>query len=202
MKKQVPLSQVGFNDLMKFASAQQLEVTRGMNTDALRALIRTGCPGIETIELDVVESVAAEANLDGAAEVMTPAQATAHYRDDPKVTLMIPSEDSNGGSQPFPVCVNGEHILIGRDQDVTIPYRFFHALQNAMETVYTQRKRPGELAYDLVETQKRVVNYSIIEQPTRREIDEWRARTADIGRGDDAILIVRRREMTAMQPAY
>lgn len=52
------------------------------------------------------------------------------------VRIMIPSEDKPGGDQHVPVGNNGSVMLIPRNLECDIPYRFFTVLRDAVREVY------------------------------------------------------------------
>lgn len=115
--------------LVKFAQQQGLDARHGIKGDDLIALIDAAFPGITEFELvgadDADDSPARAVEVEGGGN----RELTSGYRDDPKVIVNIPTDKENGGAHALPVCVNGDHILIKRNIDVAIPYRFYEALR-------------------------------------------------------------------------
>lgn len=53
-------------------------------------------------------------------------------------TIRIHNQETPGGTDPVPVAVNGKQMFIERDKDQTIPWEYYHALDNARKYVYQQ----------------------------------------------------------------
>jgi hypothetical protein len=53
-------------------------------------------------------------------------------------TIFIHNQDKGGGTEPVPVAVNGRQMFIPRNQEATIPWEYYHALNNAKHFVYQQ----------------------------------------------------------------
>jgi hypothetical protein len=51
-------------------------------------------------------------------------------------TIMIPNSEKPGGTEPVPVAVNGRQMFIPRQQQVKIPWEYYHALDNAKKFIY------------------------------------------------------------------
>lgn len=58
--------------------------------------------------------------------------------------IRIHTDDKPGGAEPVPVAVNGKQMFVPRGQDCTIPWEYYHALNNARRYVYEQGPN-GEL---------------------------------------------------------
>lgn len=58
--------------------------------------------------------------------------------------VFIHNSDKPGGTEPVPVAVNGRQMFIPRGQECTIPWEYYHALNNAKQFVYQQGPN-GEL---------------------------------------------------------
>lgn len=50
--------------------------------------------------------------------------------------IRIHNQDKPGGTEPVPAAVNGKQLFIPRNQDCTIPWEYYHALDNAKQFVY------------------------------------------------------------------
>lgn len=176
--KTVSLNEASYNDLMQFAKSRDLEIARGLKQHELLALVNAAFPGLTTIE---IEDRSAAASAEPASNV---GQLTSHYRDDPKVTVMVQSDEATG-KHHLPLCVNEDHILVQRDAEVAIPYRHFLALKNMVEEVQSQVFDPVNMKYNVVSHNRKAINFSVSDMPSAAEIAAWEKRTADIGRGDE-----------------
>lgn len=92
-------------------------------------------------------------------------------KNDPKVTLTIPEQDIPGGKRAVPIGVNGSFFLIPRGIKCEIPYRYYLALQNAVQTTYTQDKDTNEFTESTVPSYPHLV----LQMPPQEEIDAWMA---------------------------
>lgn len=161
--------------LYHFAKAMQLDVNFiGATEASLLDLIRKAIPGITEID-------AADSEPGPVLSNTTDIKST-HYRNDPKVIVNIASDDANGGSQPFPICNNGDHILVKRDTDVAIPYRHYLVLLDAVETVFRQETDPATGRPRTVESQQNAVRFNAKGIPSDEEIAAFHERTKDLGR--------------------
>lgn len=189
----ITIADATYADLKDYAESNGLEVGIRMPPPALRKLIRTAFPTLTHIEVDdndprfdmepdepVVEVVAKPRD-----------RLTDAYRDDPKVTVMIQSDDLTG-KHHLPLMVNGDHILVQRDVPISIPMRFFRALESMVEETYSQKWDRAEMRNEIITTQRRSIQYSVIDMPSQAEIIAWQERTKDIGRGDDAMIEFRK----------
>ncbi|TPN11724.1 hypothetical protein [Mesorhizobium sp. B2-1-2] len=61
-------------------------------------------------------------------------------------TIFIMNTDKAGGTEPVPVAVNGRQMFIPRNQEATVPWEYYHALNNAKSFSYRQGPN-GELIY-------------------------------------------------------
>lgn len=61
-------------------------------------------------------------------------------------TIFIHNSEKAGGTEPVPVAVNGRQMFIPRNQEATIPWEYYHALNNAKSFAYRQGPN-GELIY-------------------------------------------------------
>lgn len=175
----ITVERANYNPLLKFAIAQGLDVRHGIKGDDLIATINAAFPGVTEVEVDEddipqavpVDATAGRKGTD-----------PAHYSNDPKVTITIPSSDTNGGRAPFPISVNGDSILVSRDVEVKIPYRHYLVLKNAKEEVYTQSFDAGARRYTEHKSIQPAVPFSVTEMPSQAEIAAFHERTKDLGR--------------------
>lgn len=102
------------------------------------------------------------------------------YREDPKVTIEVPSTSEKGGDRDVQVGVNGVTFTIRRNTPMEVPYRVFEALNNSEEITYEQTRNPNDpLTPITVERRSKGYPFSVIEMPPKAEVDAWRARTAE-----------------------
>jgi hypothetical protein len=59
-------------------------------------------------------------------------------RGDPRVRLWISESEDEAGKRPVPVAVNGVQILLPRNEEFEVGYRYYHVLNNATKTTYRQ----------------------------------------------------------------
>lgn len=95
-------------------------------------------------------------------------------RRDPKVTLTLHAEERDGVvvNRHKEVGVNGVVWLLKRGESITIPYRVFHALENAERHVITHTK-DGEVREQKVKN----TPYNIERMPSPEQIAAWHAET-------------------------
>ena len=87
---------------------------------------------------------------------------------DPKVTILVNRQEGPGGDRPVEVGVNGTLILIPRGEPVTVAYRYYEALKNAVQTIYDQGA-DGEISARDVHAYP----FQVITMPDRSEVDAW-----------------------------
>jgi hypothetical protein len=176
-----PIHEAGYNDLMRFAVDNGLDVTHGKTK---LAEVR------EKVELaygaDFQVPIGSSAGSEPEVAVVRPAaegkSLSANYHDDPKVVVNIASDPLNGGSHHWPICVNGDQILVKRDTDVAIPYRHYLALKNARETTMRQEFDGNNQKYTTIESEQYAVRFSVVDMPGKAEIEAFHERTKDLGR--------------------
>lgn len=91
---------------------------------------------------------------------------------DPKVTIMIPLSEKEGGDRPVPVGVNGKQMLLPRGKDIVIPYRYFEALNNAVRTEF--RQDPNDDDYEIKRRDVPSYPFQVKAMPSQEEIDAWK----------------------------
>lgn len=102
-----------------------------------------------------------------------------HFMYDPKVEITVAATDDKRRPRDVQVAVNGDVIIIQRGQRVAIPYRFYLALENAIEKV---SRDTGEINPHSQMPEKEWVDqpsydYRVHKLPTDEEIAAWHART-------------------------
>jgi hypothetical protein len=101
---------------------------------------------------------------------------------DPRVKLIIHEQQGMGnfGKRAVPVAVNGRTMLIPRNQEVSIPYRFFEALNAAKETSYedvADEDNPRKV--ERIETTAHSYPFTVLERPSQAAIAAWHKRAED-----------------------
>ena len=93
-------------------------------------------------------------------------------KSDPRVSLMIFESSEAGGKRPVYVGVNGTGMLIPRGQKVDVPYRYYLALSDAVQTVHVQNEDGTEESRDV-----NSYPFQVLAMPSEAEIDAWHDRT-------------------------
>ena len=175
-QKTVPWDEATLDELKKFAaSVLGISVSPRIGEETLRAKIRQAYPG-DTITIMVLDDEVEETVGDApapASETPTDGKALrgASAENDPKVTITITEMEGAGGKRPVYVGVNGVAMLIPRGRPVDIPYRYYHALTNAIKTLYEQDEASGEVISSDVPTYPMSVN----KMPPQADIDAYLA---------------------------
>lgn len=162
-------------------SILNIEVGEGANNATLRAKIKQASPGIEEIMAPAVTAIpatekpAAEEPAKGGARKLT-----THFRDDPKVKIMIHESADPARAKEVQVAVQGDVIIMRRGKKVEIPYRHYLALNDAKEQVArdTDEINPvtGLPFKEWVEQHS--YPFNTLSMPSAEEISAWEARTA------------------------
>lgn len=177
--KKIPISDATDEQLRDFAEMQQLDVSGAKTRSALMALIGP------IWEHDYIPVSVTEATVDEGGEPVELEQTQRVHRpvgsvqggagaSDPMVRLRIGYTTYPGGRDPVPVGVNGHTVVIQRNIDADVPYRFYHALLNAIRQEVDQTPETGEI------TVTDVTNYplTIISMPGTAEIRAWEQETS------------------------
>lgn len=122
--------------------------SKPLSREQILAKVRAASPGLETIDVQApADPVGFPAG--------TPPQPTAAndedalvaggYQQGDKLVIQIEVGSEKGGEKPVFVAVNGVNMLIerGKPQAVGLPY--VEALENAIQTLYTQDPVTGEI---------------------------------------------------------
>lgn len=112
---------------------------------------------------------------------------------DPKVVIHIPKQAGPGGERHVPVAVNGRLMLIPRAQNVEIPYRFYEALRNAVETRYEEVPAKGDQPSYLRPIEVLSYPFHAVRMPDAAEIEAWRKPQDDEGLAEQQREVERRR---------
>lgn len=139
--KKIPIEKATVADLRQFAQESLgIEIHHSCSLVTALAKVREAGHDKPDITLQVPDEV--EAPAAGSA----PRPVTAAQKAVPavgKIKIRIPQSEEPGGKDHVPVSVNGRAMVIPRDQDVEIPYPFYHALKNAVRIVYEQKPEGG-----------------------------------------------------------
>lgn len=124
--KKIPLTEATATQLAEFAeNTLGLEgINYRQGADSIRSKI-----AVAAYDKDYIEVEIAEADV----KRIDPPQPVGERR---MATISIQTQDTPGGSDPVPVAVNGKQMFITRNKDVTIPWEYYHALDNARKLVY------------------------------------------------------------------
>lgn len=91
---------------------------------------------------------------------------------DPNVLLTIHEAPGKGGKRAVPVSVNGSTMLIERGKQSEVPWRFFLALENAVQELFEEDDENEELVGRDVPSYP----YTVHRTPSGEEIDAWNKR--------------------------
>lgn len=175
--KRVPIEDATDIQISDYCEATGLAPDQGMSRAGLLALLSTVHELPWVLAADVPEGIA-----DAFAEQIEMTTAEPQQRleggigdRDPKVRLKIAKTSYPGGTLPVAVGVNGRVVVIQREMTVDLPYRYLHALENAVIAEVTQNLNTGEI------TESHLSNYpvQILVHPDGADLREWRARVDD-----------------------
>lgn len=159
--------------------------------DKLRAMIRTVFDGndieVPNDLLPAPSGRVVDADMSPALEQAVPGTTKAkaarkgHFKGmvdkssegDPKVTIHIPRQSGPGGDRHVPVSVNGRLMLIPRARNVEIPYRYYEALNNAIEARYEEVPARGDQPADMKRTDVHSYPFHVLRMPAAAEVEAW-----------------------------
>lgn len=140
--------------------------------DTLRAKILALMPDTQEIEVPEVQVVhdkpVGHGGNPGISERAQGVPTSSHGGNDPKVSLTLFKTEKNKG-EPIPVSVNGRTMLIPVGSLVSIPYRYFLALNYAVTTQYNFDDKTN----DITPSEEPRHQYNVSEMPSRDEIAAW-----------------------------
>lgn len=190
----VPLDQATRPQLFHYIrSVLNLDIGEGANNAQIKAKILQAQPGATEIlvpqEMATAPTQSEPKILQGGGTIdaatiaantasVPASQMTSHPRHDPKVELVVmPSADPTR-PKDVQVAVQGETILIKRGERVKIPYRYYIALEQAVETVPrdtdTINPTTGLPFKEWVEQHS--YPFQVYAMPSAEEIAAWEAR--------------------------
>ena len=102
-----------------------------------------------------------------------------HYRYDPKAEITIAQTSDKTRSRDVQVAVNGDVIIVQRGKRVAIPYRFYLALDNAIEKIArdTDEINPQSQMPVKEWVDQPSYSYTTHRLPSDEEIAAWHKRT-------------------------
>lgn len=123
------------NQLRKFAtSTLGLEIAPTSNRLQVLAQVQQAWNEPE-IDVDGEDS-AAPASRKAAPKAAAPGKVNKDGEPDHKVAVMIHIVEEPGGADRVPLSVNGKAMLVERNIEQVIPYRYYKALEQAVEKRY------------------------------------------------------------------
>lgn len=131
-------------------------------------------PAVDTARPAAVAPAAVE--MDEAALISAFERLDIDSRKDPKITIQIHNQAGKGGERPVFVGVNGVGMLLPRNKQITIPYRYFLALTDALAIDYEQvpdEENPGR-PDKLIEREMHSYPFTVHHQPSQAELDAWK----------------------------
>jgi hypothetical protein len=107
----------------------------------------------------------------------------AKYSDQPMVELEIGETSYPGGAEPAAVIVNGDRLVIQRNQRTKIPYSFYEALKHSHQVDIRQDPNTMQL------TEQKVTNYPVshLVLPPQAEIDAWVEKSSKVVLGGNLV---------------
>jgi hypothetical protein len=172
--KRVPIEDATDEQIREYTELQGVDVDGASTRAGYLALLSSVHDKPWVLVADVPESIS-----DAFAEQIEMITAEPQQRleggigdNDPKVRLKIGKTSYPGGTLPVSVGVNGRVVVIQRDMTVDLPYRYLHALENAVVAEVSQNLSTGEI------TESQIQNYpvSVLVHPDAAEVRAWRAR--------------------------
>ena len=173
-QKTVPWDDATLTELKMFA-AQSLGMmtTPNIGEVTLRSRIRQAYAGSEITIMVPEDDAPADAPV--AAPIEPPAVGKAlrgsSAENDPKVKITIAEVEGAGGTRDVYVGVNGVGMMVPRGRPVDIPYRYFHALENAVKMNHEQDPETNEIVSSEVPSYPMSVN----KMPDQAVIDAYLA---------------------------
>lgn len=172
MKIKLPLDNATDDQIRDFAETMQVDTSDAKDRAGLIALLGLVWDQPH-ISVDMPADEDALVQDQGVDMPVREEMAGGIGENDPKVRLVISKTPMPGGNDPVPVGHNGRTVVIQRDVEVNLPYRFYLALLDAKREDVVQDDRSREIfatAY---------TNYpiNVLALPGAEEIAAWRART-------------------------
>lgn len=178
----VPLEEATQKQLLFYAnSILNLDVGHAANSSTLRAKILRAQPDCTEIKVKADDQAKKAAP---AAPTVTSAKVekkvlTTHYQDDPKVKIKVFTDSSGLRPKDVQIAVQGDVVIIQRDKEVSIPYRHYLALNDAIEDVArdTDEINPNTGLPIKEWVSQHSYPFQVLTMPSREEIAAWERRT-------------------------
>lgn len=179
----IPIEDATDDQLREFASlVLALDSTKLGNRQTMLGLIQAAWPQdfiTKQVEVDALGQVQDQKSV----QDILPQQRLRGSidEDEPRVTVRIMQTEMPGGRDPVPIGVNGVTVVAQRNMDVSMPYRFYLALLNAVRTVVDQIPDPSNPRMrETIEIQ--VTNYpvTVVKPADPDAVKAWFERTKDL----------------------
>lgn len=181
----IPIAEATNAQLLYYAqSILNIDVKAGANTATLVAKIEQAQPDITEISVRAEDSakpvavaIAPESEAAPAPAIPTGIEGN-HWKFDPVVRLKILPASDNFRSREVPIPVGGDLFLAKRNVEIDLPYRFYEALDHAIEMVANDT---DEIHPDTQLPIKEYVDqhsypFFVISEPSPADLAAWRAR--------------------------
>ena len=191
--KKIPIGDASNNQLRHYA-ANVLgldNVKNGQSTAHIRGLIEQAMPGIEEIDVTGMGGDAVDGAPEPTAKTLGPVgnnPNAAHFSNDPRVDITV--MESSDPTKPTEVLVsaNGDTIQLKRGERVSIPYRFYRTMLDALEVV---PKDTGEInpvtgAPLVIHIEQQSYHVQVHSLPSDKQIAAWMERVANVELGKAA----------------
>mgnify|MGYP001220154206 CR=1 FL=1 len=173
-EKTVKIEEASIQQLRDYAgTVLGLDIPRTANAETIRAKIRAAT---DVEEITVTEATPVDHSG------TPPARPKGYHgllgdssKGDPLVELVISEQSGPGGKRDVFLSVNGRGMLVPRNKQVTIPYRYYEVLKNARQTLHEQNDDGSISSREVLSYQ-----FQTIRMPSQEEIDAWMARTSKI----------------------
>lgn len=178
----IPLEEATQKQLLFYAnSILNLEVGNAANSATLRAKIlqaQPDCAQIQAKADDQTKKAAAPVPTVSSPKVETK-KLTAHFQDDPKVKIKIFTDGTGLRPKDVHVGVQGDVIIIQREKEVSIPYRHYLALNDAIEDVArdTDEINPNTGLPIKEWVSQHSYPFQVLAMPSPEAITAWEKRT-------------------------
>lgn len=165
-QQSTPLHEATTETLRVYAAEHLgIDGARGMGRDDLIA--RIGQAGHAHVPADIHEPVADDT---AAAPDLAPMPAGTPGKA-PTVEIIVHEQAGPGGKEAVPVGVNGFLMVIPRNRAAAVPYPYYEALANAVQTSYTETD-----GGNLVETTSPAYPFQVTRPADPAALRDWKAR--------------------------
>lgn len=174
--KRVPLTEATEAQLREFATnTLGLDVKQGSSLTQLQAAISKAWSEPTIIVSEAQQPAPAASPKNPAVKTDPPgahnnALVPKDSHRDPRVVLIVSRQEGPGGDRSVEVSVNGTLILIPRGEQVSVAYRYYEALKNAVQTVYDQDRDNEIISRDV-----HAYPFQVVSMPSEAEVSAWLA---------------------------